>query len=152
MSASQFVIGIGAAAAASAAIFLSTDSTVEAQTVRLRKTSNSGAHAARARSWRRQRLPAAFLPSLAPPLTAPPLPQVRRKLSESASAATASAGSSLRDNIKPYMGAAETLTGSFLLDEHLVAEAAARDIQTLNLGRAIADGRREVKITARDLE
>ena len=50
------------------------------------------------------------------------------------------------------MGAAETLTGSFLLDEHLVAEAAARDIQTLNLGRAIADGRREVKITARDLE
>ena len=52
----------------------------------------------------------------------------------------------------PDMGAAETLTGSFLLDEHLVAEAAARDIQTLNLGRAIADGRREVKITARDLE
>ena len=77
---------------------------------------------------------------------------MRRKLSESASAATASAGSSLRDNIKPYMGAAETLTGSFLLDEHLVAETAARDIQTLNLGRAIADGRREVKITARDLE
>ena len=77
---------------------------------------------------------------------------MRRKLSESASAATASAGSSLRDNIKPYMGGAETLTGSFLLDEHLVAEAAARDIQTLNLGRAIADGRREVKITARDLE
>jgi len=29
---------------------------------------------------------------------------VRRKLSESASAATASAGSSLRDNIKPYTG------------------------------------------------
>ena len=148
MSASQFVIGIGAAAAASAAIFLSTDSTVEAQTVRLRKTSNSGARTTRARSWRRPPLPT----GLSSPLTAPPLPQVRRKLSESASAATASAGSSLRDNIKPYMGAAETLTGSFLLDEHLVAEAAARDIQTLNLGRAIADGRREVKITARDLE
>ena len=148
MSASQFVIGIGAAAAASAAIFLSTDSTVEAQTVRWRKTSNSGAHAARARSWRRPPLPTAARHR------SPhhPSPQVRRKLSESASAATASAGSSLRDNIKPYMGAAETLTGSFLLDEHLVAEAAARDIQTLNLGRAIADGRREVKITARDLE
>ena len=148
MSASQFVIGIGAAAAASAAIFLSTDSTVEAQTVRLRKTSNSGARAARARPWLCPPLPTAHRTVL----TAPSLPQVRRKLSESASAATASAGSSLRDNIKPYMGAAETLTGSFLLDEHLVAEAAARDIQTLNLGRAIADGRREVKITARDLE
>ena len=100
MSASQFVIGIGAAAAASAAIFLSTDSTVEAQTVRLRKTSNSGAHAARARSWRRQPLRTAHR-TYSPHH---PSPQVRRKLSESASAATASAGSSLRDNIKPYTG------------------------------------------------
>ena len=149
MSASQFVIGIGAAAAASAAIFLSTDSTVEAQTVRFAQNVQFGsARRARARSWRRPPLPTAARHR------SPhhPSPQVRRKLSESASAATASAGSSLRDNIKPYMGAAETLTGSFLLDEHLVAEAAARDIQTLNLGRAIADGRREVKITARDLE
>ena len=91
-------------------------------------------------------------PSLAPPLTAPSLTAGAPQAERVRLGRHRLGGQLLRDNIKPYMGAGETLTGSFLLDEHLVAEAAARDIQTLNLGRAIADGRREVKITARDLE
>ena len=68
---------------------------------------------------------------------------MRRKLSETAGSATASAGASLR----------ETLSGRFVLDEHVVAESVARDADNLGLAMSRAYAARpDVKISARDLE